>query len=196
MSGTTRRLLHQGCAEASTKWVSGFPPARWGPVADPLWLLHLVPWGSLPKGTKDGLTQPRFPPRCTARQTQSCFFFFFFRRPQPHTADGDARAGVRGTGSAPGLAADLPREPGLLLPRLLLAGSFKPVPLECFLLVGPETLHRKEFCIAIPILQTRKLPDCHFPKAVFLARSLEIKSRANSCTVEESVPTGQIQQRG
>lgn len=111
-------------------------------------------------------------------------------------ADGDARAGVRGTGSAPGLAADLPREPGLLLPRLLLAGSFKPVPLECFLLVGPETLHRKEFCIAIPILQTRKLPDCHFPKAVFLARSLEIKSRANSCTVEESVPTGQIQQRG
>lgn len=123
-------------------------------------------------------------------------FFLFFRRPQPHAADGDARAGVRGTSSAPGLADDLPRQPGLLLPHLLLVGSFKPVPLECFLLVGPETLHRKEFCIAIPILQTRKLPDCHFPKAVFLARSLEIKSRANSCAVEESVPTGQIQQRG
>lgn len=30
--------------------------------------------------------------------------------------------------------------------------------------------------MAIPILQTRKLSDCRFPKAVFLARSLEIKS--------------------
>lgn len=92
-------------------------------------------------------------------------------------------------------------EPGqaslpLLLPRLFLAGSFKPVPLERFSLVGPETLYRKELRIAIPILQTRKLPDCHFPKAVFLARSLEIKSRENSCTVEECVPTGQIQRRG
>jgi len=40
----------------------------------------------------------------------------------------------------------------------------------------PETLHRQELRVAIPVSQTRKLSDCRFPKAVFLARSLEIKS--------------------
>lgn len=94
---------------------------------------------------------------------------------RPHTADRDARAEIRDTGSIPGLAADLPREPGqaslLLLPRLFLAKQFNPWHFSA------KTLYRKELRIAIPILQTRKLADCHFPKAVLLARSLEIKSR-------------------
>lgn len=54
--------------------------------------------------------------------TPALLLFFGLR---PHAADRDARAGIRDTGSIPGLTADLLREPGqaslLLLPRLFLA---------------------------------------------------------------------------
>lgn len=53
-----------------------------------------------------------------------------FFGPRPRAADSDARAEIRDTGSIPGLAADLPWEPGqdslLLLPQFFLAERFNP----------------------------------------------------------------------
>lgn len=62
--------------------------------------------------------------------------------------------------------------------------------------VDPKTLRRKELRIAIPILQTRKLADCHFPKAVFLARSLEIKSSEIAALYKNLYPQARFNSEG
>ena len=64
----------------------------------------------------------------TRSQVTPALLLFFGLR--PHAADRDARAEIRDTVSIPGIAADLPREPGqallLPLPRLFLAEQFNP----------------------------------------------------------------------
>jgi len=78
----------------------------------------------------------------------------------------------------------------------LFGQTIQPVALQRFSLVDPKTLYRKELRIAIPILQTRKLADCHFPKAVFLARSLEIKSSEIAVPYKNLCPQARLNSEG
>lgn len=77
-------------------------------------------------------------------------------------------------------------------------GSFWPndAALQHFPLVDPKTLHRKELRIAIPVSQTRKPAHCQFPKAVFLARSLEIKSSEIAAPYKNLYPQARFNSEG